>query len=369
VHQTTSPFVRSSKTVVLLAVLYAAVAILAATNIIWHGEASTKAIEKILLTYNIKNESEQAIERYGNEHPFLGLFSGLAKDELELPSHEETTEALGSGIAEDLKAVRHESFIAAWWSWGLLSLSLFYVVSVIALERSFVTRAVIFSLTTVSIFCFVIGILAPAMVIWTAPTIPLESGNLTFVVQHQVRGIAAIIWELLKGGHFIIGGFLLLFSIVTPMTKATLTYCATFCTSKEWNYKIGQFLHTIGKWSMADVFVAAVLLSLYALKFQEATKSIPCLGLYYFIGYCLLSLGTTELLTRSGLVAHTHVEKAPAHIGAGIISGLFVVAISFAVLSSVYTYQQYTHILEQDVHPSSSPESLNNRDLVLPAHK
>jgi hypothetical protein len=368
-HQTISPFVRSSKTIVFLAVLYAAAGIVAATSIIVHGEASTKAIEKILLTYDIKNESELAIDRYSNEHPFLGLFSGLAKDELELPSHEETTKALSSGIAEDLRTVRHESFIAAWWSWGLLSLSLLYVVSVIALERSFVTRAVIFSLTTVSVFCFAIGVLAPAMVIWTAPTIPLQSGNLTFVVQHQVRGIAAIIWELLSGGHLIIGGFLLLFSIVTPMTKASLTFFATFCSSKEWNYRIGQFLHTIGKWSMADVFVAAVLLSLYALKFQEATKSIPCLGLYYFIGYCLLSLGTTELLTRSGLVAHAHVPKAPERIGARSIAGLFAFAICFAALTSAYTYQQYTLNTKQSVHPSASPEKLNNSDLVLPAHK
>jgi uncharacterized paraquat-inducible protein A len=114
-------------------------------------------------------------------------------------------------------------------------------------------------------------------------------------VQHQVRGIAAIIWDLLTGGHWVIGGFLLLFSIITPLTKISLTYLVTFSRSHSLNFKIGEFLHTIGRWSMADVFVAAVLLALYALKFQQATKSIPCLGLYYFIGYCLVSLSTTQL--------------------------------------------------------------------------
>ncbi len=369
VHKPASPFVGSHKLVVAFAILYLIAAGLGAYQIIFHGENSTKAIEKILTTYNLKNEGEQAVNRYTEEHPFLGLFASPVKKELELPSHEESSKELSSDVASDLKTVRHESFIAAWWSWGFLSFSLFYVVAVIALERSFSTRPVIFALTSVSVVCFVIGILAPAMVIWTAPTIPMESGNLTFVVQHQVRGIAAIIWELLSRGHVIIGGFLLLFSIITPMTKATLTFFATFSRSKEINFHIGRILHTIGKWSMADVFVAAVLLSLYALKAQQATKSIPCLGLYYFIGYCLLSMGTTELLTRSGLVSEHATKRVPLTIGNGAIGGLFAGLVAFAALTSAYTYQQYTLITEKKIHASSTPDKLNNADLVLPVHK
>jgi paraquat-inducible protein A len=359
-----------TKIVVALTVLYIAAAIVAATQIIWHGEASTKAIEQILTTYSLKNEGEQAVDRYADQHPFLGfLFANPVKKELELPSHEESAKHLNSDIEDDMKTVRQESFVTAWWSWGFLSFSLLYVTTVIALQRSYSTRAVIFALTSVSVICFVIGIFAPAMVIWTSPHIPMASGDLEFVVQHQVRGIAAIIWDLLTGGHSIIGGFLLLFSILTPLTKATLTIFATACRSRDLNYKIGQFLHTIGKWSMADVFVAAILLSLYALKFQQATKSIPCLGLYYFIGYCLLSLGTTELLTRSGLVSTHHTEKAPRKIGGGVIGSLFAAVVCFAALTSAYTYQQYTLITHEKVSASSSPDKLDNRALVLPAHK
>ena len=355
---------------ILLAVVYAAAAMTSAWNIISHGKASTTAIEKILTTYSLKNEGAQAVERYAKEHPLMGfLFGGPVKEEMELPSQEQSAQALSSGIASDLKEVKHESFFTAWWSWFLLSLSAFYIVTVVALERSFSTRAVIFSSTCVTVILFVVGIFAPALVVWTAPTIPMESGNFEFVVQHQVRGIAAIIWELLTGGHFIIGGFLLLFSIITPVTKASLTFFATACQSKELNTKIGHFLHTIGKWSMADVFVAAILLSLYALKFQQATKSIPCVGLYYFSGYCLLSLSTTEVLTRSGLVSVPDARKAPVKISKTLISALFVGTILYAVATSAYTYQQYTLNTHQAVHPSSTPGKLNNADLVLPAHK
>jgi paraquat-inducible protein A len=355
---------------ILLALLYAVGAILSAWNIIVRTQASTKAIEQILITYNMKNEGAQALDRFSREHPFLGMFvTSPVQQELELPSHEEAAKALSSDLTHFLKIVRQESSAAAWWSWLLLNLSLVYVVTVIAFERSLTTRSVLFSLTTVSVTFFVIGILAPAMVIWTAPSIPMESGKFEFVLQHQVRGIAAIIWELLTTGHWVVGGFLLLFSIVTPLTKASLTFFVTGSRSQALNFKIGEFLHAIGKWSMADVFVAGVLLSLFALKAQEATKSIPCLGLYYFIGYCLLSMTTTELLMHSGAVDRGERKKTGKKLGRAVIGGLFAGVACFVMASSLYTYQQYTMNTKEAVTASSSPQKLNNADLVLPAHK
>jgi paraquat-inducible protein A len=354
---------------VLLAFLYVAAAVPSTWNIIARTEGSTKAIEQILSTYNMKNEGEQALDRYTREHPILGMFFGSPiKKELELPSHEQSGEALSSDVTHLLKSVREESSAAAWWSWFFLSLSLVYVVGVIAMTRSLTMRPVLFALTSVSVFCFVIGILAPAMVIWTAPSIPMESGKLNFVLQHQVRGIAAIIWELLKTGHWIIGAFLLLFSILTPLTKVLLTFFVTASRSKDLNLKIGEVLHAIGKWSMADVFVAGVLLSLYALKAQEATKSIPCLGLYYFMGYCLLSMTTTELLMHSGAVAGNE-KRSKRRLEFGLIGGLLVGVFCFVAASSLYTYEQYTVNIKESVKAPAAPEQLNNANLVLPAHK
>lgn len=365
-----APFFSRKKIIVALALVYAAAAILSSWMIIVHTRASTTAIEQILKTYNMKNEGSLAIDRYAKEHPFLGtLFASPVKHELELPSHNESVKALSSGVERLLKDVRQESCVVAWWSWFLLSLSLLYAITVVALERSFTARSVLFALAAISVFCFLIGIFAPAMVIWTAPSIEMQSGKLDFVLQHQVRGIAAIIWELLTSGHWIVGGLLFLFSIVTPLTKAGLTFFVSGSHSKSLNFRIGEFLHTIGKWSMADVFVAGVLLSMFALKAQEATKSIPCLGLYYFIGYCLLSMTTTELLSRSGIVAGNGEKKSTGKVGNRVIGGLFAGFLCFAAGSSAYTYQQYTANMKQDIEASSSPAKLNNADLVLPAHK
>lgn len=358
------------KIIALLALLYAVGASLSAWHVVTRTEASTGDIEQILKLYNLQNEGAQSFARFSQDHPFLGMvMSSPIKHNFELPEPEEAHKALYSDVTRLLKSVRQESSAAAWWSWFLLNLSLVYVVTVMAVERSFNTRAVLFSLTLISLTFFIIGIIAPAMVIWTAPSIPMESGKLNFVLQHEVRGIAAIIWQLLTGGHWIIGGFLLLFSVVTPFTKASLTFLVTASRSTALNFRIGQFLHTIGKWSMADVFVAAVLLALYALKFQEATKSIPCLGLYYFIGYCLLSMTTTELLVHSEATAVKHKKKSKAQWGFKMVGGLAASVLCFVAVSSLYTYEQYTVNTKERVKPAASPQQLNNANLVLPVHK
>lgn len=354
----------------LFALVYAAGAILCAWNIIGHSTRSTDAIENILNLYNMKNEGSQSLDRYTKEHPIIGmLFGSPVRHELKLPSQDQAYEALHAKVAHNLKAVRQESSIAAWWSWFFLSFSVCYVVAAIAWTRSFTSRPVLFSLTCVSVTCFIIGIFAPAMVIWTAPSIPLASGNLEFVLQHQVRGIAAIIRDLLTADHWIIGGFLLLFSIITPLTKASLTFFITASRSKSLNLKIGEFLHAIGKWSMADVFVAAVLLALYALKFQEATKSIPCLGIYYFIGYCMLSMTTTELLVHSKAADDKNAIRSAEKLGLKVIAGLCVAAFCFVSASSLYTYEQYTENTKRPLEAPSSPGKLDSAHLVLPVHK
>jgi hypothetical protein len=314
----------------------------------------------------MKNEGEQALERFDQKNPLIALFAApIAKKTLKLPSQEQAEDALTADVIAGKKEVRQQSSIAAWWSWSLVSVSVVYVVLIVVLERRHNTRPVLFALTSVSLVFFIIGVLAPAMVIWTAPNIHLATGDLSFVVQHQVRGIAAIIWELLTAGHGIVGGFLLLFSIVTPLMKASLTYVALGSSNQDFNHKIGQFLHTIGKWSMADVFVAAILLALYALKFQQATRSIPCLGLYYFIGYCLVALGTTQLLVGSEV---TGEKRSKTQIGLGAIGGLLAAMVCFLAASGLYTFEQYTENTKQRLTPGS-PQKLNNSDFVLPAHK
>ena len=57
-----------------------------------------------------------------------------------------------------------------------------------------------------------------------------------------------------------------------------------------------RLVHAIGKWSMADVFVVAVLLAMLALGRDPATRAATGPGLYFFAGYCLLALWSAAWL-------------------------------------------------------------------------
>ncbi|HEY8965032.1 MAG TPA: paraquat-inducible protein A [Candidatus Methylacidiphilales bacterium] len=351
------------KFIVAAILVYAVMAGISAWYIGLHSETAAKDIEQILTKHVLKNEASQFLEGFGEEHPFLDFFfSDSLKDALKLPSPEAASKALDKDVPRLLEQVRLHSAAAAWWTWTLVALSLAYVVSVILAERSFVTRPVIFALTCVSLVSFGLGVLTPAMVIWTAPSLSIGAGKLAFVLQDEVRGIWAIIHELFRTGHWVISGFLFLFSIVTPFTKAMLTFFVTLSPSRERNAKIGKFLHSIGKWSMADVFVAGVLLSLYALKAQEATKSIPCLGLYYFIGYCILSMVTTEILTHSEAAGGEWGRKAKP-FGRGTVAGLLVFLAVALAGTAAYANYQYPLVAGKHGAASSLPERLNGSGL------
>ena len=55
----------------------------------------------------------------------------------------------------------------------------------------------------------------------------------------------------------------------------------------------------IGKWSMADVFIVAILVVFFSTK-QDIHTSIKIeVGLYFFISYVLLSMLGSTLLTQS----------------------------------------------------------------------
>ena len=64
---------------------------------------------------------------------------------------------------------------------------------------------------------------------------------------------------------------------------------------KKW---FGSFVLNLSKWSMADVFVVAMFLGFLAFENMQAgitTYSNICIGLYFFLSYCLLSIGGSIL--------------------------------------------------------------------------
>jgi uncharacterized paraquat-inducible protein A len=96
--------------------------------------------------------------------------------------------------------------------------------------------------------------------------------------------------------YWIVAVCLTIFSVLIPLVKAGLTVFVLESASLPRKIKIAKFLHSISKWSMADVFVAAILLSNFAVRANKSTQADLFVGFYYFSGYCLLSMVATTLL-------------------------------------------------------------------------
>jgi hypothetical protein len=191
----------------------------------------------------------------------------------------------------------------------------------------------------------VIGITAPALAILTVPTVPIQSETIEFVLQCEIRSLTSVIVNLFRSGWWLVASLITTFGIVTPLTKIALTLFAITTRKSSARVRVSRFLHAIGKWSMADVFVAAVLLGLFAMKSQQQTRAFPCLGLYFFAGYCLLSMVTTVLLSQPQFVETSETQENRVQDPMVLLEriaawGLMGIAIAMATVSVVYQYEQ-----------------------------
>jgi paraquat-inducible protein A len=340
----------------IFAFFYLLIASVAAWQTIEHTSAATRYFDQIL-----NSENAQSLTRLNLQHPIFGLFASPSiRQYLGLPPPQELSSETRAEIPRLAQFGKREAAIAAWSSWLLLSVSLIYLVVIVAVHKNFRGRNVLFALASVSTLFFVVGIIAPAMAYYTIPSFPVESVNLTFVLQHGVRSIFSVITGLFSSGHWIIGVLIAGFGIITPLIKTSLTFIAITTTSSSVNSKIAKFLHTIGKWSMADVFVAAVLLACFALNSEKATKAIPCLGLYYFVGYCLLSMVTTLLLANSNFAGGSKSPNIGKKLGVATIGGLCGMVLFLIVVAGIYTFEK---------HPvPAAPIELTNSQVNFPAH-
>ena len=89
----------------------------------------------------------------------------------------------------------------------------------------------------------------------------------------------------------------LFFSIVFPIAKLTALYTIWFVPMKaEWRKRILYGLSMLGKWSMLDVFIVAVLI--VSVKLGALATANPEKGIYYFGTSVLLAMTATALQER-----------------------------------------------------------------------
>ena len=179
-------------------------------------------------------------------------------------------------------------------------------------------KRVIVVLTLVNFLLLVPGVSLPiySVTITTQVEAAIIPEPIEVTVYEQTRSILGTVRELWGSADYLVSFLILLFSIIVPVTKASMLLASIYVVTEVVRTWLVRLVDLIGKWSMADVFVVAVFLAFLATRDQAQANSfsVPVLlqqmdvemrthltstlgpGFYYFLGYCLFSVLWTQVL-------------------------------------------------------------------------
>ncbi len=142
-------------------------------------------------------------------------------------------------------------------------------------------------LFAVALICLPVGILTPMMNVTASEDIRFLG---TVIFKFEVKSIASTISHLATGGHYLLSGLILLFSILIPLLKLFVSSLNILHPHNHIGKVSHELIRHLGKWSMADVFVISILLAIFAMDANQLTTAQSGIGLYFFVSYCLCSL-------------------------------------------------------------------------------
>lgn len=110
------------------------------------------------------------------------------------------------------------------------------------------------------------------------------------VLTMESKGVLGSIAKLFENHDYVVGGALLLFSILLPLLKTlSMLFVALFIQNQS-AHRAVLFFKMLGKWSMADVFVVATFLVYLSGSTGEMSRAEVQVGLYFFLAYVILSM-------------------------------------------------------------------------------
>ncbi|MFT5822482.1 MAG: hypothetical protein ACI8ZM_003738 [Crocinitomix sp.] len=119
---------------------------------------------------------------------------------------------------------------------------------------------------------------------------------------YQNKSILQLISILYTGGNFLVAFILIGFSIVFPALKLFMSLRILAAPHKKRSLKQYRIIRSLGKWSMADVFVSAIFLAIFAYSNMEVgidTGSSTLAGTYFFMIFVVISISSGRFLKKS----------------------------------------------------------------------
>ncbi|HEY5790020.1 MAG TPA: paraquat-inducible protein A, partial [Gammaproteobacteria bacterium] len=128
------------------------------------------------------------------------------------------------------------------------------------------------------------------------------SGELA--VYQETRSILGTVQELARTGNPLVAVLIALFSVVIPLAKLGLQLLTLLLRAPAAQATLDRVIRAIGKWSMADVFVMALIVTYLAGSASGHLGELMRLdarlepGFWFFLGYCLFSIASSLLVVR-----------------------------------------------------------------------
>lgn len=140
-------------------------------------------------------------------------------------------------------------------------------------------------LTLVSLALLVPGLRNDALTI--TASIPIF--NKPTEIFKETQSILRAVKRLYDSKNYLVAAIIVLFSVLVPFIKVALMAVALKATSPATRHRTYLFIRGISKWAMADVFAVGIFIAFLAGNAMDNLDAQIQPGLYYFVGYCLVS--------------------------------------------------------------------------------
>lgn len=255
-------------------------------NTIKYNEKSKIIIDKLNIVDNLKLKVDKVLH------------------ELNFKPFESTQQAKLNKLSQESK-----HYLAKSYQYVLFYFLTILIVSIIL----FLFEKKIFSLfiSLVAIMSLGIAIFTPILLLIVKTPDMIIVGTLS--LQHEVKTIVGVIGKLINIGNYILAFVLILVSLVIPFIKSLIILIHNFLRFMGRDSELHYIIKTIGKWSMVDVLVVAILVVFFTTNEDVTSEMIIESGLYFFLIYVLISMiSTYEMLTieeSSGNEYHRSYDK------------------------------------------------------------
>ncbi len=145
-----------------------------------------------------------------------------------------------------------------------------------------------------SLLSLLFGLFSPLLMMVVYKEFPIL-GEVT--LSFESKSITTTIAKLFFDRNYLLALIVSVFSILVPMTKSMLIVVYGLLRESGKGARMVRWIEKVGKWAMLDVFVVALLVVFFSTKQDIHTALVIDVGLYFFLGYVLLSMVGTGLLS------------------------------------------------------------------------